>query len=52
MNDDIRKSIQDDFDEYQSDRDLVYTYDREEHLERLKQGYEISFNSKMNKRYR
>lgn len=49
MNDDIRKSIQDDFDEYQSDKDLVYTYDREEHLERLKQGYEITFNRKMKK---
>lgn len=49
MNDDIRKSIQDDFDEYQSDKDLVYTYDREEHLERLRQGYEITHNKRMKK---
>lgn len=40
MNDNIRKSIEEDVEEYQNDNDLVLKYDYEEHVERLRQSYE------------
>ena len=40
MNDDIRKSIENDVEEYQKDSDLVLAYDREEHIQKLQKSYE------------
>lgn len=40
MNDDVRKSIENDVEEYQNDSDLVLRYDEDEHREKLRQSYE------------
>lgn len=47
MNDDIRKSIENDVEEYQKDSDLILVYDREEHLQKLQKSYENEHIKKM-----